>query len=205
MKPLLCMPSDDTWLLVWVLLPYRTLSAPISHSSSLLEQVIVALWWSTTYHAANCVIPLNLLWHCASGGERQVFRLLENRKREELTEQLLNGQDKAQAQNRSRVRSFFCDPNALGENLYTIIKFGLVQYVSSSIICSLSQHWQITACHKLLWQNCRWFWRHYVLSWHWFWSLLEPMEMVNSSGTTGNSVVWFYVLLESAIHLALGN
>ena len=79
-----------------------------------------------------------------------MFRLLENRKREELTEQLLDGQDKAQAQNQSRVCNFFCDPNALGENLYTIIKFGLVQYVSSSIICSLSQHWQITACHNLL-------------------------------------------------------
>ncbi|RLN40994.1 hypothetical protein C2845_PM01G17660 [Panicum miliaceum] len=71
-----------------------------------------------------------ILQHLRSySGERQVFRLLENRKREELSEQLLDGRDKAQAQNQSRVRDFFCDPNALGENLYTIIKFRLVQYL----------------------------------------------------------------------------
>lgn len=58
-----------------------------------------------------------------------MFRLLENKKREELTEQLLESQDKAPVRNRSRVHIFFWDPNALGERLYTIIKFGLVQYV----------------------------------------------------------------------------
>ncbi|XP_062215390.1 protein LAZ1 homolog 2 [Phragmites australis] len=70
------------------------------------------------------------------GGERQVFRLLESRKREELSEQLLESQDKAQAHNRSRVRNFFWDPNALGENLYTIIKFGLVQYMILKTLCA---------------------------------------------------------------------
>lgn len=55
-----------------------------------------------------------------------MFRLLESRKRDELSQELL---DKARARNRSGAYSFFCDPDALGENLYTIIKFGLVQYV----------------------------------------------------------------------------
>ena len=63
-----------------------------------------------------------------------MFHLLENRKGDELSEQLLESQDKTQAHNRSRVYNFFCDPNALGENLYTIIKFGLVQYVSYFIM-----------------------------------------------------------------------
>jgi hypothetical protein len=65
-----------------------------------------------------------------------VVRLLENRKREELSEQLLESQDKTHAHNRSRVWNFFCDSNALGASLYTIIKFGLVQYVSSFIVIS---------------------------------------------------------------------
>ena len=57
--------------------------------------------------------------------------LLENKRMEELREQLLESQAKAKDHNQSRVRTFFWDPNALGESLYTIIKFGLVQYVST--------------------------------------------------------------------------
>jgi hypothetical protein len=138
----------------------------------------------------------HLLLHYASGGERQVFHLLENRRRDELSEQLLESQDKTQAHNRSRVYTFFCDPNALGENLYTIIKFGLVQYVSYFIICSLTRHWQIMTCHNFVWQNCRWFWRHYVLCWRWSWSLLEPMAMVNSSGITGICLFHLFLVIE---------
>ncbi|OQU92413.1 protein LAZ1 homolog 2 isoform X2 [Sorghum bicolor] len=70
------------------------------------------------------------------GGEQQVFHLLENRRRDDLSEQLLESQDKTHAHNRSRVYSFFCDPNALGENLYTIIKFGLVQYMILKTLCA---------------------------------------------------------------------
>lgn len=68
------------------------------------------------------------------GGERQVFRLLESRKRDELSQELL---DKARARNRGGAYSFFCDPDALGENLYTIIKFGLVQYMILKTLCAL--------------------------------------------------------------------
>uniref|UniRef100_A0A0E0KEW9 Protein LAZ1 homolog 2 n=1 Tax=Oryza punctata TaxID=4537 RepID=A0A0E0KEW9_ORYPU len=60
----------------------------------------------------------------------------EENGKEELTEQLLEGQDKAQARNRSRVHIFFWDPNALGERLYTIIKFGLVQYMILKSLCA---------------------------------------------------------------------
>jgi hypothetical protein len=60
-----------------------------------------------------------------------VVGLLENKRMEELSEQLLDRQEKAKDHNRSTTRNFFRDPNALGERLYTIIKFGLVQYVST--------------------------------------------------------------------------
>jgi hypothetical protein len=60
-----------------------------------------------------------------------VVTLLENKRMEELSEQLLESQEKEKYHNRSTTRNFFSDPNALGKRLYTIIKFGLVQYVST--------------------------------------------------------------------------
>uniref|UniRef100_A0ACD5X1K1 Uncharacterized protein n=1 Tax=Avena sativa TaxID=4498 RepID=A0ACD5X1K1_AVESA len=70
------------------------------------------------------------------GGERQVVGLLENKRMEELREQLVESQDKAKDHNRSTTRNFFWDPNALGERLYTIIKFGLVQYMILKTLCA---------------------------------------------------------------------
>lgn len=62
--------------------------------------------------------------------------MLENKKMEELSEQLLESQEKAKDHNQSTTRNFFRDPNALGERLYTIIKFGLVQYMILKTFCS---------------------------------------------------------------------
>ncbi|KAG2540156.1 hypothetical protein PVAP13_9NG537400 [Panicum virgatum] len=127
-------PAEQKWIIAVLFM------VPVYASES-----IISLWNSKFSLACdilrNCYEAFALyafgryLVACL-GGERQVFRLLENRKREELTEQLLDGQDKAQAQNQSRVRNFFCDPNALGENLYTIIKFGLVQYMILKTLCA---------------------------------------------------------------------
>ncbi|EMS60248.1 hypothetical protein TRIUR3_11074 [Triticum urartu] len=78
--------------------------------------------------------------HCIlymfAGGERQVVGLLEKERMEELSEQLLESQEKAKNRNQSRLRDFFCDPNAMGESLYTIIKFGLVQYMILKTFCA---------------------------------------------------------------------
>ncbi|RLN16185.1 hypothetical protein C2845_PM02G23720 [Panicum miliaceum] len=127
-------PAEQKWIIAVLFM------VPVYASES-----IISLWNSKLSLACdilrNCYEAFALyafgryLVACL-GGERQVFRLLENRKREELSEQLLNGQDKAEAQNRSRVCNFFCDPNALGENLYTIIKFGLVQYMILKTLCA---------------------------------------------------------------------
>uniref|UniRef100_A0A0D3FJN5 Uncharacterized protein n=1 Tax=Oryza barthii TaxID=65489 RepID=A0A0D3FJN5_9ORYZ len=119
-------PEEQKWIIAVLFM------VPVYASES-----IISLWHSEFSLACdilrNCYEAFALyafgryLVACL-GGERQVFRLLENKKREELTEQLLESQDKAQVRNRSRVHIFFWDPNALGERLYTIIKFGLVQY-----------------------------------------------------------------------------
>ncbi|XP_066378861.1 protein LAZ1 homolog 2-like isoform X1 [Miscanthus floridulus] len=128
-------PAEQKWIIAVLFM------VPVYASES-----IISLWNSKLSLACdilrNCYEAFALyafgryLVACL-GGERQVFHLLENRKGDELSEQLLESQDKTQAHNRSRVYNFFCDPNALGENLYTIIKFGLVQYMILKTLCAL--------------------------------------------------------------------
>ncbi|WVZ57230.1 hypothetical protein U9M48_007640 [Paspalum notatum var. saurae] len=127
-------PAEQKWIIAVLFM------VPVYASES-----IISLWNSKFSLACdilrNCYEAFALyafgryLVACL-GGERQVFRLLENRKREELSEPLLENQGKAQDRNRSRVYNFFCDPNTLGENLYTIIKFGLVQYMILKTLCA---------------------------------------------------------------------
>ncbi|EEC75446.1 hypothetical protein OsI_11982 [Oryza sativa Indica Group] len=127
-------PEEQKWIIAVLFM------VPVYASES-----IISLWHSEFSLACdilrNCYEAFALyafgryLVACL-GGERQVFRLLENKKREELTEQLLESQDKAPVRNRSRVHIFFWDPNALGERLYTIIKFGLVQYMILKSLCA---------------------------------------------------------------------
>ncbi|KAL6650116.1 hypothetical protein ACP70R_014340 [Stipagrostis hirtigluma subsp. patula] len=117
-------PAEQKWIIAVLFM------VPVYASES-----IISLWNSDFSLACdilrNCYEAFALyafgryLVACL-GGERQVFLLLENRKREELSEQLLESPDKGQPHNRSRARNFFRDPNVLGESLYTIIKFGLM-------------------------------------------------------------------------------
>uniref|UniRef100_A0A0D9VV49 Uncharacterized protein n=1 Tax=Leersia perrieri TaxID=77586 RepID=A0A0D9VV49_9ORYZ len=119
-------PAEQKWIIAVLFM------VPVYASES-----IISLWHSEFSLACdilrNCYEAFALyafgryLVACL-GGEQQVFGLLENKRREELTEQLLESQDMAQVHNRSRAHIFFWYPNSLGERLYTIIKFGLVQY-----------------------------------------------------------------------------
>ncbi|KAK3146991.1 hypothetical protein QOZ80_3BG0276320 [Eleusine coracana subsp. coracana] len=127
-------PAEQKWIIAVLFM------VPVYASES-----IISLWNSNLSLACdilrNCYEAFALyafgryLVACL-GGEQQVLRLLENRKKEELNEQLLVSQEKGKAHNRSRVCNFICDPNSLGENLYTIIKFGLVQYMILKTLCA---------------------------------------------------------------------
>lgn len=64
------------------------------------------------------------------GGEERVIELLENESRKQLREPLLHGEGNKGATQKSLFTNFFCQPSVLGKDLYTIEKFGLVQYVS---------------------------------------------------------------------------
>ena len=127
-------PSEQKWIIAVLFM------VPVYASES-----IISLWHSEFSLACdilrNCYEAFALyafgryLVACL-GGERQVVGLLEKERMEELSEQLLESQEKAKYRNRSRLRDFFCDPNALGESLYTIIKFGLVQYMILKTLCA---------------------------------------------------------------------
>lgn len=65
------------------------------------------------------------------GGEERVADILEEGSQKMLQEQLLEGdEEKGSSHQKSSFRNFFCEPIVLGKDLYVIVKFGLVQYVS---------------------------------------------------------------------------
>ncbi|KAF5176289.1 Laz1-like protein [Thalictrum thalictroides] len=70
------------------------------------------------------------------GGEDIVERLLENETRKHLSEPFLGEQDENQALQRRPFPYFFRQPHAIGKNLYTIVKFGLVQYMILKTVCA---------------------------------------------------------------------
>lgn len=69
------------------------------------------------------------------GGEVKVIELLENESKKRLSEPLLQGDGNKGASQRSSFTNFFCQPNVMGKDLYTIEKFGLVQYMILKASC----------------------------------------------------------------------
>lgn len=72
-----------------------------------------------------CFKTLNL------GGERIVTELLEKKSRKQLNESLLEegGNENHEEVEQRSFGNFFFQPGLLGKDLFSIIKFGLVQYV----------------------------------------------------------------------------
>lgn len=69
----------------------------------------------------------------------KVIELLEDESRKEISKPLLEGDENSKLQRRT-FRNFILHPSALGKDLFTTIKFGLVQYVNSSYLISNSPH-----------------------------------------------------------------
>lgn len=67
---------------------------------------------------------------CYTGGERRVVELLENQSGKLLNEALVEGEDENIRKPHWSLRDFFFRPTIIGKYLFTIVKFGLVQYVS---------------------------------------------------------------------------
>ncbi|CAA0810955.1 Protein LAZ1 homolog 2 [Striga hermonthica] len=70
------------------------------------------------------------------GGEMEVVNMLENEANKRIREPLLEG-EKAPQSKRKTFRNFICKPSVLGKDLFTIIRFGLVQYMILKTVCAL--------------------------------------------------------------------
>lgn len=67
-----------------------------------------------------------------AGGEREVVELLEDERRKQISQSLLGGEEKPVTQKRT-LYNFIFHPCVVGKNLFTIEKFGLVQYVCKRV------------------------------------------------------------------------
>lgn len=70
------------------------------------------------------------------GGEERVIELLENAARKEISVKLLKDEDE-EVQHHHSISDFIFRPIVFGKDLYTILKFGVVQYVSGYNYLSL--------------------------------------------------------------------
>lgn len=70
------------------------------------------------------------------GGEKRVEELLENELRKWLGKPLLEERDEDHWVQQRPFRNFFLRPYILGKDLFTIVKFGLVQYMILKTACS---------------------------------------------------------------------
>ncbi|KAF8388712.1 hypothetical protein HHK36_025392 [Tetracentron sinense] len=70
------------------------------------------------------------------GGEERVVQLLEDESIKQLTNPLLQGEDKKAAMQQRSFLNFFLRPIVLGKDLYTIVKFSLVQYMILKTVCA---------------------------------------------------------------------
>ncbi|XP_073034879.1 protein LAZ1 homolog 2 [Primulina eburnea] len=69
------------------------------------------------------------------GGELRVLDFLEDEAKKQISRPLLEGKKGARLKQRTYC-NFVCHPHVLGKDLFTIIKFGLVQYMILKTLCA---------------------------------------------------------------------
>lgn len=70
------------------------------------------------------------------GGELRVLDFLEDESKKQISKPLLEGKKDPRLEQRVYC-NFVCRPHVLGKDLFTIIKFGLVQYMILKTLCAL--------------------------------------------------------------------
>ncbi|KAK1313319.1 hypothetical protein QJS10_CPA06g02516 [Acorus calamus] len=70
------------------------------------------------------------------GGEERVIEILENETQKRLNEPLLEEEDIKRLADERSFHHFFFRPNIIGSDLYSIEKFGLVQYMILKTFCA---------------------------------------------------------------------
>ncbi|KAK9275649.1 hypothetical protein L1049_022916 [Liquidambar formosana] len=127
-------PAEQKWVVAIIFM------VPVYASES-----IISLWNSRFSLACdilrNCyeAFALYSFWRylvACLGGEGRVIELLENESRKRLSKPLLEGADEKCGSQQRSLRNFFLQPYVMGQNLLTIVKFGLVQYMILKTFCA---------------------------------------------------------------------
>ncbi|GAB2267501.1 hypothetical protein Dimus_038670 [Dionaea muscipula] len=127
-------PAEQKWI-VWVIfmVPVYATESIISLSNPKTSLACDIL--RNCYEAFALYAFGSYLIACL-GGEHRVVLLLEDKSGEVLSKLLLEGRDDKPVSQSKSFRDFFLQPCALGKDLLTIIKFGLVQYMILKTFCA---------------------------------------------------------------------
>ncbi|GAB2218216.1 hypothetical protein Droror1_Dr00001435 [Drosera rotundifolia] len=127
-------PAEQKWI-VWVIfmVPVYACESIISLSNPKTSLACDIL--RNCYEAFALYAFGSYLIACL-GGEYRAMQLLEDESRKKLSEQLLEGGHEAPMSQSKSFWKFFSQPCVLGKDLFTIIKFGLVQYMILKTLCA---------------------------------------------------------------------
>ncbi|KAG0487116.1 hypothetical protein HPP92_009211 [Vanilla planifolia] len=128
-------PAEQKWIIcILLMVPVYAIESIISLWQPKISIVCDIL--RNCYEAFALYAFGSYLVSCL-GGERRVNELLEKeRTKHQLSEQLLKREEESGKSHQYSFRGFFCNPSTLGEDLYKIVKFGIVQYMILKTLCS---------------------------------------------------------------------
>ncbi|KAL8498263.1 hypothetical protein ACS0TY_021549 [Phlomoides rotata] len=127
-------PSEQKWIVVVIFM------VPVYATESILSlwnpHLSLACDILRNCYEAFALYAFGSYLIACLGGEVQVIELLEDEAKKETEKPLLEGDTNRQTQ-RKTIHNFILHPTFLGQKLFTIIKFGLVQYVILKALCAL--------------------------------------------------------------------
>ncbi|KAF3323446.1 transmembrane protein 184 [Carex littledalei] len=127
-------PSEQKWIIaVLFMVPVYATESIISLCDSRFSMTCDIL--RNCYEAFALYAFGRYLVACL-GGEPRVVEMLENKANQELREELLEKGGEEGENKKGSFCDFFCHPAILGKDMYTTVKFGLVQYMILKTTCA---------------------------------------------------------------------
>ncbi|KAK1263893.1 hypothetical protein QJS04_geneDACA013514 [Acorus gramineus] len=127
-------PSEQKWIIsVLLMVPIYAIESIISlwnPKLSLSCDILRNCYEAFALYSFGCYLVACL------GGEERVIEILENETRKRLNEPLLEEEDIKRLADERSFHHFFFRPNIIGSDLYSIEKFGLVQYMILKTFCA---------------------------------------------------------------------
>ncbi|XP_065849451.1 protein LAZ1 homolog 2 [Euphorbia lathyris] len=127
-------PSEQKWMVAVIfMIPVYATESIISlwnPKTSLACDILRSCYEAFALYAFGSYLVACL------GGETRVVELLENESQRRLNLPLLGGKNENQGVRRGSFINFFCRPKMIGRDVFTIEKFGIVQYMILKTLCA---------------------------------------------------------------------